>query len=111
LLSFSIQLRRSVGEVFFIHDIISVKHRPCLPATDLHDSFFVHTQPPQIPASSSPEIVYPEADVVQVGTAALTVVSRHSSITGVTSQPAEPNIAAHLASSSTETAMKSMRNN
>jgi hypothetical protein len=96
LFSFSILLRSSVSEVFFIHDIIAVKHRPCLPVANLHNGFFVHAKTPQIPAPSSPEIVYQQTDVVQVSTAALTVVSGHSSITDATCHPAKPNIAAHL---------------
>lgn len=59
LLRHLIRLRRSRGEVFLIDDIIAVKDRPCLPAANVHDSFFVHAQPPQLPASSSLKIVLP----------------------------------------------------
>jgi hypothetical protein len=96
LLRLLIQLCRSFREVFLIHDIVAVEHRPCLPATNLHNRFFVHTKAPQVPTASSPQIVYQEADVMDVATAALTIVFRHSSITGTTRNPAEPNIAAHL---------------
>ena len=75
---FCSKLCRSFREVFLIHDIVAIKHRPCLPAADLHDRFLVHTQTPQIPAPCSPEIVYQDADIVQAATAALTIVSRHS---------------------------------
>jgi hypothetical protein len=72
-LRFLIQLCRSFREVFLIHDIVAVEHRPCLPAANLHDRFFVHTQTPQVPTGSSTQIVYQEADVMAFATAALTL--------------------------------------
>jgi hypothetical protein len=95
LLRLGIQLCRSFGEVFLIHDIIAVKHRPCFSAPNLHDGFFVNTQTPKITTSSSPEIVYQKADVVQVARATLTTVRCHSPITDAARHPAKPNIAAH----------------
>jgi hypothetical protein len=64
----------------------------------------VNTQTPKITTSSSPEIVYQKADVVQVARAALTTVRCHSPITDAARHPAKPNIAAQSAPSFPEIA-------
>ena len=95
-LRFSINSSSSSSEVFLIHDIIAVKDRPCLPAADFHDRFFVHPQAPQMSAPGPPEIVNEQSDVVRFGTVAFTLVFHYGSITDTTRHPAEANIAAHL---------------
>ena len=58
LLRFPIKFGSIISDVFLIliHEIIAVKHRPCLPGADFHDRFFVHSSghrpAPMLPTST-----------------------------------------------------------
>ena len=106
-LRFPIKFGSSISEVFLIliHEIIAVKHRPCLPGADFHDRYFVHPKRRRLRHPVLRRFVNEKPDAVRLGTAAFTLAFYYGSITDTTPgtlwgrarlTPSESNIAAHL---------------
>ena len=61
--SLLIQPSRCIGDVGLVHDVVTIKHRGGLPATNLHDRLFRNAEAPHVAAACSAKIVQDQAQV------------------------------------------------